>query len=350
METRTIANVANEASAEAVGARFAQTSWVHAAHAVDIDELAATQPDWRLQYDQLSKGRFVGSLQHVRLPGVRLVVESASRAVRQRGQIGPKDVGFAMGLSPSGGSYFHGQRLDRDSIMIGRGDELDLTTSDDYLLIAIVVSDELLSEVWQRLYDQPWSSWLNNKVAVQARQGMSDHVRDVHMRILGSIANDPSLLRDSQITLQLRDAILIEWLEAIPEEVDTTHLRSVGARRKVVDRVCEQVLGQLDQPPTMLKVCRHVGASPRKLDYCFRDVLGISPSKYLRAIRLNGARRELKQLSEPSVTVHDVAARWGFWHMGAFSTDYRLQFGELPSETRRANKLSLPSASATDIR
>ena len=350
MDTDTIANVANEAVAETSSARLAQASWVHAAHAVGIDELAGTQPDWRLQYDQLSKGRFVGSLQHVRLPGVRLVVESASRAVRQRGQIGPNDVGFAMGLSPAGASYFHGQRLDRNSIMIGRGDELDLTTSDDYWLIGMVVSDKLLSEVWQRLYDQPWSSWLNRKVAVQARHGMADHVRDVHMRTLGTIASDPSLLRDSRITLQLRDAILIEWLEAIPEEVDTSHLRSVDARCKLVDRVCELVLGQPDQPPTLLKVCRDVGTSPRKLDYCFRDVLGISPSKYLRAIRLNGARRELKQLAEPSVTVHDVAARWGFWHMGAFSTDYRLQFGELPSETRRANKHSSPFANPTDIR
>jgi len=330
------ANVAEETVAKADGARFAQASWVHAAHAVGIDELAATQPDWRLRYDQLSKGRFVGSLQHVRLPGVRLVVERVSRAVRQRGQIGSNDVGFAMGLSPSGASYFHGQRIDGDSIMIGRGDELDLTTSDDYLLVAMVVDAQLLSEIWQRLYDQPWSSWLNRKVVVQARPGMADHVRDLHMRILGSIANDPALLHDPRVTLQLRDAILIDWLESIPEEVDTSHLKSVDARRKVVDRACELVLGQPDQAPTMLKVCREVGASPRKLDYCFRDVLGISPSKYLRAIRLNGARRELKSPADISATVHDVAARWGFWHMGAFSTDYRLQFGELPSQTRRS--------------
>ena len=91
---------------------FDQPSWLHTANAVGMEELAGTQPDWLLQYDQLSKGRFVGSLQHVRLPGVRLVVESVSRAVRQRGQIGPNDVGFALGLSPSGASYFHGQRLD----------------------------------------------------------------------------------------------------------------------------------------------------------------------------------------------------------------------------------------------
>lgn len=338
MDSATTANVANEAVAEAIGGRFAQPSWVHAAHAVDIDELAATQPDWRLQYDQLSKGSFVGSLQHVRLPGVRLVVERVSRAVRQRGQIGPRDVGFALGLSSVGAGYFHGQRLDSDSIMIGRGDELDLTTPDDYLLIGMVVSGDLLSEVWQHLYQKPWSSWLDQKVVVQARPGTAEHVRAVHLRVLGSIAKDPALLRDSQALLQLRDAILVEWLEAIPERVDTSELHSIDARRRVVDRVCELVLGQPDHPPTLLKVCSDVGASPRKLDYCFRDVLGISPAKYLRAVRLNGVRRELRRAAESSATVHDIAARWGFWHMGAFSADYKQQFGELPSMTHRRGK------------
>lgn len=316
--------------------------WVHAAHSVDLDEIAFAQPDWRLQYDQLSKGRFTGSVQHVRLPGVRLVLETASRAVRQRGQIGPHDFGFAMGLSNVGAGYFHGQRLDSDSIMIGRGDELDLTTPDDYLLIGMVVSGDLLCEIWQSLYQRPWSAWLDQKVVVRARPGMADHVRAVHLRILGSIANDPALLRDSQALLQLRDAVLIEWLEAIPEKVDTSELRSIDARRRVVDRVCERVLSQPDHPPTLLTVCSDIGASPRKLDYCFRDVLGISPAKYLRAVRLNGVRRELKRAAESSVTVHDIAARWGFWHMGAFSAGYKQQFGELPSMTHRRGKQEPP--------
>jgi AraC family ethanolamine operon transcriptional activator len=34
--------------------------------------------------------------------------------------------------------------------------------------------------------------------------------------------------------------------------------------------------------------------------------------------------------------VQDVAARWGFWHLGQFSLDYKRQFGELPSATLRA--------------
>ena len=68
----------------------------------------------------------------------------------------------------------------------------------------------------------------------------------------------------------------------------------------------------------------------------FREVLGVSAARYLRAVRLNNARRDLKDPSAAANSVQDVAARWGFWHLGQFSVDYKRQFGELPSATLRA--------------
>jgi AraC family transcriptional regulator, ethanolamine operon transcriptional activator len=49
-------------------------------------------------------------------------------------------------------------------------------------------------------------------------------------------------------------------------------------------------------------------------------------------------RRGLRE-AEAGATVQDVAARWGFWHLGQFSLDYKKHFFELPSETlSRARK------------
>jgi AraC family transcriptional regulator, ethanolamine operon transcriptional activator len=93
------------------------------------------------------------------------------------------------------------------------------------------------------------------------------------------------------------------------------------------------MLGHADEPLSMLEVCRRVGASRRKLNTCFQEALGTSPVKYLRAVRLNGVRRQLR---EGAVNVQDAAARWGFWHLGQFSRDYKRQFGELPSQTLRS--------------
>jgi AraC family ethanolamine operon transcriptional activator len=73
--------------------------------------------------------------------------------------------------------------------------------------------------------------------------------------------------------------------------------------------------------------------SRRTLQYSFQDVLQMSPVAYLRALRLNGVRRDLQAAGD--APVGDVAARWGFWHLSRFAADYRRLFGERPSDTRR---------------
>ncbi len=307
--------------------------WCQLLETDDLDELAAAQPGWQLHYDQLSPGPFRARVLLVQLPQVRLAQEYTLRALRQRGRFRPGELGLALGTTHAAGGFFHGQKIDADAIMIGRGDELDLVTPEDNLLVGIVIDGALLSEVWQALYHKPWSTWLDCKVVTPARTDMAAHLRERHLRLMAALHEQPALLHDERLALRLRDGILIDWLEAIPERVDTSALKTAESRRQIVERVCALVMARPEDPPTLLALCREVGASPRKLEYCFRDVLGISPHKYLRAVRLNGVRRELKRRDMAPARVHDVAARWGFWHMGAFSAEYKLQFGELPSVT-----------------
>jgi len=56
------------------------------------------------------------------------------------------------------------------------------------------------------------------------------------------------------------------------------------------------------------------------------------PKSYLLAMRLNGVRRELKNVDSISSTITDTETRWGFLHMSQFAADYRRLFGELSAE------------------
>ncbi|HSV36697.1 helix-turn-helix domain-containing protein [Ramlibacter sp. WS9] len=316
------------------------TAWLRQVESTDIDEHAAAQPHWSLHYDQLSSGAFMGRFTHLQLPGLRLVFESANRAVRQRGSIGEGHYGFAMLTQQAGDAFFSGQRLDHETMMIGRGEELDLSSPASFSMIGAVADGALLSSLWEALYQKQLASWLDKQVTVQTRAILAEELRTTHLAILDRVATAPAVLNDPVAVMQMRDAILIEWIEAIPAQVDTSGLKSVEARRRVVNRACEVMLSQPDQPMSGLQLCKQVGASPRKLEYCFRDVLGTSPAKYLRTVRLNGVRRDLKRNTNDGVGVYDLAARWGFWHLGEFSADYNRQFGELPSQTlRRARQL-----------
>lgn len=75
--------------------------------------------------------------------------------------------------------------------------------------------------------------------------------------------------------------------------------------------------------------------SRRTLQYCFEEVTGLAPTTYLRSLRLNGARRDLRRPLHSERSVAQIAMHWGFSHFGQFSQDYRQLFDELPSETLR---------------
>ena len=301
-------------------------AWQVRVRSGDADAQARAQPGWRQHYEQLSPGAFDGLVQHLQLPGLRLVREDSSCALHQRGDLGTD----AYGLALSGVAIFNGQCVQRDDLMVGRGDALDLVTPPHFSLIAVVVQADLLLPLWERLCGKRPSAWIEAQVVLPARAAAAAAVRKLHLEALQQLGADAAPIAEEAELLQLRDALLIEWIEALPEHVDLSDLPTQAARKRLVQQACALMLAHADEPLSMLQVCRHVGASRRKLNDCFRDVLGTSPLKYLRALRLNGVRRELRG---GAASVQQAAARWGFWHLGELAADYRRQFGELPSQT-----------------
>lgn len=72
----------------------------------------------------------------------------------------------------------------------------------------------------------------------------------------------------------------------------------------------------------------------RTVQYAFRRHLGISPTAYLRQVRLAHAHRELLAANPASgTTVTEVAARWGFLHPGRFASYHRAAYGCSPYRT-----------------
>jgi AraC family ethanolamine operon transcriptional activator len=312
--------------------------WARSVQTFDIDAHAAAQGDWVLHYEQLSRGRFRGELSLVLLDAVRLTEEKTSLALRQRGRLGEQVYGFAMSVAPTGDVYFDGRKVHPDAILCGSGREIDFVTPPQHHLIALTVERSLLNPLWEHMYQKPLASWLERQMELRPTPESSAALRSKHQRALkASLALAPHFTEPSALN-QLRDDILIEWIEALPPSVDTSDLDSLARRKRLVDKACELMMANPDEPPSILAVCSRVGASRRKLNYCFQDVLGTSPTQYLRALRLNGVRRGLREAA-PGATVQDVAARWGFWHLGQFSLDYKKHFFELPSETlTRARK------------
>ncbi|WP_414124797.1 helix-turn-helix transcriptional regulator [Rhizobium sp. BR 317] len=75
--------------------------------------------------------------------------------------------------------------------------------------------------------------------------------------------------------------------------------------------------------------------SVRTLQQGFRQFRNTSPMTYLQEMRMTAAHHDLLS-SDTKQTVADVAAKWGFSHLGRFAAEYKKRFGYLPSQTLKA--------------
>lgn len=303
----------------------------------DAHEQAQAQEGWSLQYDQMSCGKFSGQVHLMQLPGVSLVHEGANQAIRQRGDLGNDSFLFALPASVGTASaLFSGTSVGQHDVMVGPSDGLDLCSPAHFSLIGIVVDAELLASLWARTHHHAMAGWISQQRVISIGAERAQRLLALHRQIIDCSLSGLPLASTSAALVNLRDDVILEWVDALPASCDMSDLKAVSTRKAVVHRACEWMLQTKDDEAlSMLEICKRVGVSQRKLNYCFQEILGMSPMKYQRITRLNRTQQALKQAREGE-NVFDIASRWGFWHMGQFSQDYKRLFGELPSATLRA--------------
>lgn len=120
---------------------------------------------------------------------------------------------------------------------------------------------------------------------------------------------------------------LTDWLEGEP--------------RPVRPRPLARVIERIDQDPaaahTLAELARTAGTSVRSLQAAFAEHLGMSPTAYLRRVRLARAHQDLlAAVPGDGQSVADIAFRWGFGHVPRFAAAYRERYGAPPSQTLRS--------------
>ncbi|MBD2562252.1 MULTISPECIES: helix-turn-helix transcriptional regulator [Nostoc] len=91
----------------------------------------------------------------------------------------------------------------------------------------------------------------------------------------------------------------------------------------------EILLGNLENPPSLMELARQVGLNDFKLKRGFRQVFGTSAFKYLHDYRLEKARQ---LLVSGEMKVEEVAFRVGFDSRSYFALAFRKKFGLNPNQ------------------
>ncbi|WP_232667705.1 AraC family transcriptional regulator [Pseudonocardia sp. TRM90224] len=104
---------------------------------------------------------------------------------------------------------------------------------------------------------------------------------------------------------------------------------------RTLRRAVEFCEANLAHPIVAADIATAAHTSLRTIQRLFRTEFGMTPMEYVRELRLDRVRRDLMRIrmGDTTETVTDVACRWGFVHLGRFSSYYGSRFGERPSET-----------------
>jgi len=118
--------------------------------------------------------------------------------------------------------------------------------------------------------------------------------------------------------------------------------RSTGRIARLAREYIEDHYGETFQ---MEDLCRFTGVSQRTLQRSFLVYFQVSPFEYLKARRLNAARQALAAADSSRERVSRIAFDNGYTHLGRFSVDYRVHFGESPRETLARSWKGFPAES-----
>jgi AraC-like DNA-binding protein len=132
----------------------------------------------------------------------------------------------------------------------------------------------------------------------------------------------------------IESSLMTQILMVIPSQLShLLHAQTIRNRRSQVRDLIDLIHRNPAGPLTVADLAAHSGLSVRTLQLGFQEAVGMSPTTYVRSVRLDRAHHEL--LTGAGDTVTDIANRWGFYHAGRFAQQYRERFGCSPSATAR---------------
>ena len=208
--------------------------------------------------------------------------------------------------------------------------DFELVTPADFDIYGLVVSQKKIMKAANiQQLDINWPSLFNkDQLTLNSKT-----LNDLHFVLQHLLSAQSSWYSNHEDILIM--ALLQVFIESeMPYKQDKNIQVGFQHRKTVVKKVREFIRENISENITIGQLCEIANVSRRTLQYSFETILGITPLQFVRITRLNGVRRTLHSNTQ-HVSISDIAAQWGFWHLSQFSKDYKTLFGQLPSQTNK---------------
>jgi AraC-like DNA-binding protein len=302
-------------------------------HLLENTALESTFVPASLQWAQLEPGHFDIRYAVMDAAPLRVSVRTFNVGFKGEAEVTPQKCVISVLADPRSRARWFGASMDDEHIGITRG-SLHVSTEGRGSFFGVVIDEAELQRLFPdapdalallentrnaRLIRDPINA---ERLRALVRLGFRDAI---HWR---GFTKDPALKSVS--------GTLTSLLATATESVEHHRVQPTKclSRRFEAIRRCETYMREhADETLTLLELSRLAGMRSRSLINAFEAITGYSPMDYLKRLRLDGVHRMLNRADKSRTRIIDVATEWGFWHMGHFTSDYRVMFGETPSQT-----------------
>lgn len=299
--------------------------------------------DWSFIFTQLKPGKLTADGAMLELDGVSIGSVEISHTMLHQGYAPPGMVAVLIPGAGSGDVFAHAQRLESGQcVTLSEGACLEAVTHGRYMDVAFGFDMNACRDQLDALTGGSIGVGQGSIVAEPGRAWIEGMLARIDW-LVSAVAEQPEFLDDPQKRASLSDHMLAAMghFDNSPADVDSTTRMDRAGRRVAVRVAREFIHSRLSEPLRLSELCRHAQLKIRSLEYGFREVTGLTPIAYIRSLRLNAVRRAL--LNDSPVrqrSISQIAMDTGFWHLSQFARDYRLFFGETPTQTRRRSQMT----------
>ncbi len=294
-----------------------------------VDGIRQAVASSNFEVDQLSSDAVIGKKMFADIGGVVLSSGRFSGDIRAKGVFSSRDLSFGILLEEGSGCrhWFREARQD-DTGIFPAGDEHDAIYHSHASYAAVSLpEDRLLAFADKEKLRLPANA-LRSTAILKRCTDIGQTLREA-LPTLES-AQPPHVSFGAEI----RDRLLMAFILRLREADGLPSLPRIARPERIVQEAIAYLQRNRQRPVTVHELASTLSVPRRSLERAFISVTSYPPATYLRVHRLNAVRRTL--LSSPADAIKPVshaALYWGFTHLGRFSAQYRLLFGELPRTT-----------------
>lgn len=306
----------------------------------DVHLHATSVHGWGQTYSQISSGAVQCALSQFSTARAHVFREQINQRVVQHGEAPRGQVCFAVPLAVTGAARVQGRAADDKCIFVLQGGE--------EFMFHMPMHMDILSITFERdaferaMSGAPWPKGIDTLLKQPVVQVPSHRLVESRKRLLAlfeAVIAQPEQVASPEAEQQLEQAMLGELMRLISDPAcDRTQHHGSSSRSFIVEKCHQLTVSDAANAPSVVDLCQRLKVSRRTVQNSFQSVTETNPVNYIRSVRLNGVRRELMATTPQQLSIGDAAAKWGFFHLSHFASEYQELFMELPSQTQRATR------------